>query len=179
MKRKLTGLILLLLLLGNSMTGWGQNFSAQFLERVPKKMVSVATVNSSMIETLKKGESHKELLSFLNELSFLRVITINTQTKRVVTIGPTLDANYYCDMAITQARQYAQGEELLSSSDNLRQTFLFAFNKTADNKFGEILFINCDDDILTIVNLTGSISINKLGDLSKLSNSIKKSTKNL
>jgi|GEM_PF-2395597 len=177
MKRIFTGIIALLLLPAS--VGLGQNFSEKFLEHVPKKIVSVATVNSSMIEALKKGETGEELLSFLNELSFLRIITVNKQTKRTININPTPNANYYCDMVMSQVKQYAKGEELLSITDGQHQTLLIAFNKTADNKVGEIVFINCDEDTLTIVNITGNISISKLGNLNKLSKSIKKSSKNL
>jgi len=172
MKRILT-CIITLLLLGSGITGWGQNFSDKFLEQIPKKIVSVATVNSSMIEALKKGETNEKLLSFLNELSFLRIITVDKQSKRVITINTTPDANYYCDMAMTLARQYGKGEELLGITNGEHQTSLVVFNKTADNKAGEIVFINCDEDMLTIVNIMGNISIGNLGQLSKLSKSFK------
>jgi hypothetical protein len=169
MKRILIGMITLLLLLGSSVTGRGQCFSTKFLEEIQRKYVSIATVNSSMIEVLKKGETNEELLAFLNELSFLQIITISTTF--------AMQTDEYCHRAMEQVRNCAQGEELLSIKDGQRQTLLMAFDKTAGNKAGEIVFINCDGNTLTIVNITGNISINNLGKLSSLSRSIKESTK--
>ena len=171
MKRILIGMITLLLLLGSSVTGRGQCFSMEFLKQVPQKIISVATVSGSMIEALKKKETNAELLAFLNELSFLQIITISTTF--------AMQTDEYCRRAMEQVRNCAQGEELLSIKDGQRQTLLMAFNKTAGNKAGEIVFINCDGNTLTIVNITGNISINNLGKLSSLSRSIKESTKNL
>jgi len=113
-------------------------------------------------------------------LSFLRVITINETYFQVgKVIAFTADVNSYCDIAVGQVREYAQGEELLSINDEKQQTLLIAFDKTSDNKASEIVFINCDEKTLTIVNITGNISIGNLGKLSSLSHSIKKSTQNL
>jgi hypothetical protein len=181
MKRILTVITGLLLLLGCSTAGWGQNFSTEFLKHVPKKHASVATVNKSMIEALKKEETNKELLAFLSELSFLRIITIHATVYKIGKVTFVKDeVDSYCDTAVRQVREYAQGDELLNINDETQQSLLIAFHKTADNKAGEIVFIHCDDNMtLTIVNITGNISIGNLGKLSSLSQSIKKSTKNL
>lgn len=165
MKRILIGVTALLMLLGSSQAVWGQNFSEKFLEQVPKSIVSTVTVNSSMIELLKKRETNKDLLTFLSELSFLQIITVTS---------PFLSANDYCNKAMEQVKNYAQGEELLRIKDRQQRTLLVAFDKMDGNKAGEIIFINCDGDTLTIVNIKGTISIGNLGKLSSLSNSIKK-----
>jgi len=167
MKTILTGVTALLLLLGSHQSGWGQNFSETFLKQVhDKSKVSIVTINGSMIEALKKGETNKELLAFLNELSFLQIITLPSNAKNF--------ANWYCNKAMEQVKNYAQGEELLRIKDGNRQTLLVAFDKTAGNKAGEIVFINCEDNMLIIINIKGNISIGNLGKLSSLSNSIKK-----
>ncbi|MDR0295423.1 MAG: DUF4252 domain-containing protein [Prevotellaceae bacterium] len=166
MKKILTGIIALLLLLGSSKAGWGQNFSEKFLEHIPKKTAIVATVNSSMIEALKKWEVDEELQAFLNELSFLRIITIPTSAD--------INLDSYCIKVREQVKKHGQGEELLSINDKQRQTLLMIFDKTANNKAGEIVFINCDESVLVIINITGNISIGNLGQLSNLSKSFKK-----
>jgi len=161
MKTILTGIMTLLLLLGSSSVSWSQNFSEKFLEGVPPKIASVATVNSSMIELLKQWEIDEDMLNFLNEFSFLRIITIPKS------------ANSYCEKAKKLIKEYGKSEELLSINSGKQQTLLLVFNKKANNKAGEIVFINCDDDTLTIVNITGNISIDNLGKLNSLSKSIK------
>jgi len=47
------------------------------------KRKSVTTINSSMIESLRRREQNKEVQTFLSELTFLRIMTVDNPRNAV------------------------------------------------------------------------------------------------
>jgi hypothetical protein len=154
---------LLLTLAGWCLTGKAQNFSTRFMENTPSAVLSVVTVNASMIDAMKEKETDKELVAFLAELQFLRVITINKSTSVVAT---------YCREALTLLKNTGGYQELVAIEKGDQQIRIVAFPGSEKNKAQEIVLISCVQNNLTLVDITGHISIDKLGNLSR---SIKKS----
>ena len=149
-------------------TGTAQNFSTRFLKSADKKGMSIVSVNSSMIEALKKNEKDKDLLAFLNELTFLRVITIDDAKNA---------ATYYCT-AVSLLKKDENYEELFSTEvtqlfPSVEQKVIIAALGKADkqDKAPEIVLISyqkCQKNVsLTIVNITGNITISELDRLTK------------
>jgi hypothetical protein len=147
-------------------TGNAQNFSTQFLTSAGKKEMSVVTINSSMIESLKKNEKNNDLLAFLNELDFLRIISIDDAKNA---------ATCYSN-AVSSLKKSENYEELLSIEENGQKVIIAALGKLDKYKTKEIVLLSYQENRLTIVNITGNITISELG---KLAESIKKSIKKI
>ncbi len=148
-----------------------QSYSARFMQKADMESeditASVATVNASMIDALKKKEKDTALLAFLNELHFLRVITVKTSTEQM---------QHYWNKALEVLKQTGTYEELLNIQQQQQRVIIAAINKTNTNKAQEIVLISCDNKGLSIVDLLGNISIGTLGELS---DAVQKAMQNL
>ncbi len=160
------GIICLSFILGSYTAGHAQNFSEKFTEAAGSKITSVATVNAELINMLKKKETNNQLQAFLNELSLLKVITMKNDAGTI---------KNYCDVAqsLLQKNDY---QELFVLQENKQQVKIAVRGKTAQNKAGEIVMLVCQEEQLTVVDLVGNITIDKIGDLAA---SIRKSMLNL
>ncbi len=162
----------LLFIVSNHANGYAQEEAKSYSAKLLKVMnfdvdnnavTSISTINSSMIDALKKKEKDTNLLAFLNELTFLRIISIKNTAN-------------YCNEAIEIVKKMEKYEEILNLQEKQQHIIIAAIDKTAENKAKEIVLINCDTNSLTIVDLMGNISIGTLGDLSS---SIQKAMKNI
>jgi hypothetical protein len=134
--------------------------SVEFLGLVTRQNVSVVTVNSSMIESLRRREQNREVQAFLSELDFLRIMTVD---------NPRNAAAFY-QTAISLIGKNADFEELLSMKEG-RQRVVIVAQAPENNRTSEIVMISyIHNASLTIVNITGDIDIS---DLSQLATTIR------
>jgi hypothetical protein len=153
MKKKYITLIICIICVS---TGNAQNFSTQFLDSINRQDVSVATVNSAMIETLRRREQNPDIQAFLSELNFLRIISAD---------NPRNAAALY-ENAISLLRKNEDFEELLSMEEGRQRVVIAALSKSEENRTAEVVMISyINNASLTIVNITGSIDISDLSQL--------------
>jgi hypothetical protein len=137
-----------------------RNVSVEFLGLVTQRNVSVTTINSSMIESLRRREQNREVQAFLSELDFLRIMTVN---------NPRNVAAFH-ETAISLLRKNKDFEELLSMEEGRQQVLIVALTPK-NNRTAEVVMINnISNASLTIVNITGNIDIS---DLSQLATTIR------
>ena len=134
--------------------------SVEFLGLVTQRNISVTTINSSMIESLRRREQNKEVQAFLSELTFLRVMTVDNPKNTVA----------FHETALSLLRKNKDFEELLSREEGKQQILIVALTPK-NNRTSEVVMIsNINNASLTIVNITGNIDIS---DLSQLATTIR------
>ncbi len=166
MKILRTGITCLSLMIGCHATGIAQNFSDKFTEAAGEKITSVATVNAELLNLLKQKETNSQLQAFLNELSLLKVVTMKNDAGTI---------RIYCDVAQSLLKNNGY-QELFVFQENKQLVRIAVQGKTADNKAGEIVMLVCHEEQLTVVDILGNITIDKMNELAA---SIRKSMLNL
>jgi hypothetical protein len=170
MKRKIIALIICIACIS---TAYAQNFSTEFLSSinqrrtspeffgiVTQRNISVVTVNSSMIESLRRREQNREVQAFLSELDFLRIMTVDNPR----------NAAAFHTTALTLLSEKTDFEELLSIEEGRQQVLIKALTPE-NNRTPEIVMISyIHNASLTIVNITGNVDIS---DLSQLATTIR------
>ena len=157
MKRKIIALIICIACISAANA---QNYSTQLLETVNQRDVSVVTINSSMIESLRRREANRDVQAFLSDLNFLRIMTVD---------NPRNAAAFY-QTAISLVRENNDFEELLSMEEGRQRVVIVALTPE-NNRTPEIVMIShINNASLTIVNITGNIGIS---DLSQLATTIR------
>jgi len=157
MKKKFITLIICIICIS---TANAQNFSTEFLSSVNQRDVSVVTVNQSMIESLRRRETNRDIQAFLSELNFLRIISAD---------NPRNAVRLY-ENAVSALRENAGFEELLSMEEGRQRVKIVALTPE-NNRTPEIVMISyISNASLTIVNITGDIDIS---DLSQLATTIR------
>ncbi len=161
------GVLLCLMLIGSHTLAQAQRFSDKFMEVAESKVTSMVTVNGEVINVLKKKEADPGLRAFLNELTFLCVITMEKDAKTIST---------YYDMAQSLLKNGKGYESLLWLKEGDQQVLIAVLGRDERNKAKEIVMLSINGEQFTVVDLTGSITVDKL---STLAASIKKSMQNL
>ena len=150
--KKYIALILCLICIA---TANAQNFSTDYLNSVNQRGLSVVTVNSSMIESLRRREQNREVQAFLSDLTFLRIMSVDNPR----------NAAAFHETAVSLLAENENFEELLSMEEGRQRVVIAALNPQ-NNRTSEIVMISYINNVsLTIVNITGNIDISDLSQL--------------
>lgn len=173
MKKKYITLILCIICIS---TANAQNFSTDFINSIKQRKVSVeflglvtqrnisvVTVNSSMLESLRRREQNQKVQDFLSELTFLRIMTVDNPQNVIA----------FHETALSLLSKNKDFEELLSKEEGRQQILIVALTPK-NNRTNEVVMIsNINDTSLTIVNITGNIDISDLSQFATITRNLR------
>jgi predicted neuraminidase len=111
-----------------------------------------------MIESLRRREQRKEVQAFLNELDFLRIMTVDNPR----------NAAAFHETAVSLLRKNNDFEDLLSMEEGKQRVLIVALTPQ-NNRTTEVVMISyINNASLTVVNITGNIDISDLSQLATI-----------